>query len=181
VIVTSPARRGGGDAALFSGGGISRRRLLAAAALSVVLPAKAADSGRRIRWSDVVLHDGRVLRASELTGRTVVIEFWATWCPFCKKQNPYLQALHAKHGGEALKVLTFSIDRTPDLVAAYMKEHGYTFAVAMAGPQSAQWFPDRKGLPVVYVVDPAGRIVFHEAGELFEEDILGLARFAARP
>jgi thiol-disulfide isomerase/thioredoxin len=110
----------------------------------------------------------------------VVVEFWATWCPFCKKQNPYLQRLHEKHGGKDLVVLTFSIDKTPDLVAAYMKQHGYTFAAAMAGAQSTQWFGKRKGLPVMYVVDPAGRIVFHEAGEMFEEDILGLARIAAR-
>lgn len=157
-----------------------RRSVLAAAALAALSPAAEAEVGGTVRWSDVRLHDGRVLRASEMTGRAVVVEFWATWCPFCRKQNPYLQALHASHGGKGLTVLTFSIDKTPDLVAAYMKEHGYTFAAAMAGPQSAQWFPDRKGLPVVYVIDPAGRIVFHEAGELFEEDILGLARFAAK-
>jgi thiol-disulfide isomerase/thioredoxin len=156
-----------------------RRRIIAATALVALLPVARADAGP-IRWSDVRLHDGRVLRASELNGRTVVVEFWATWCPFCKKQNPYLQKLHETHGGKDLIVLTFSIDKTPDLVAAYMKDHGYGFAAAMAGPQSAQWFPDRKGLPVVYVVDPAGRIVFHESGELFEEDILGLARYAAK-
>jgi len=180
MTVTGRAGRGGGNAALFTCSmKVLRRRLLAATALAI-LPLAAADSGRTIRWSDVRLHDGRLLRASELTGRTVVVEFWATWCPFCKKQNPYLQALHAAHGGKGLTVLTFSIDKTPDLVAAYMKQHGYSFAAAMAGPQSAEWFPDRKGLPVVYVVDAAGRIIFHEAGELFEEDILGLARFAVK-
>ena len=159
-------------------------RLLAilALALTTLLPVgrAAAEVGDRVRWADVRLHDGRTLRAGELTGRTVVVEFWATWCPFCKKQNPYVQQLHERYGGKDLTVLTFSIDKSASEVATYLKQHGYTFAAAMAGAQSAQWFPKRKGLPVVYVVDPAGRIVFHEAGELFEEDILGLARFAVR-
>jgi len=160
---------------------LSRRAILGllGAALLAAGPA-GAEIGDRVRWEDVRLHDGTVLPARQLTGRTVVVEFWATWCPFCKKQNPHLQRLHEKHGGPDLVVLTFSIDKEPGAVAAYMKQHGYTFAAAMAGPQSAQWFPKRRGLPVVYVVDPSGRIVFHEAGELFEEDILGLARFAGR-
>lgn len=122
---------------------------------------------------------GKPVNLKEAKGKNiVVVEFWATWCPFCKKQNPYLQRLHQEHGGKDLVVLTFSIDKAPEAVAAYMMEHDYTFAAAMAGAQSARWFPKRKGLPVVYVVDRSGRIVFDEAGELFEEDILGLARFA---
>jgi thiol-disulfide isomerase/thioredoxin len=161
---------------------MSRRLAIVTLALAALLPAgrALAEVGDRVRWADVRLHDGRTLRAAELTGRTVVVEFWATWCPFCKKQNPYLQQLHERHGGKDLTVLTFSIDRSAEEVATYLKQHGYTFAAAMAGAQSAQLFPRRKGLPVVYVVDPAGRIVFHESGEMFEEDILGLARFAAR-
>jgi thiol-disulfide isomerase/thioredoxin len=180
-VTASSAIDGGCCAPVFL-----RRAARLVAALAVVAAAllagdrALAEVGDRVRWSDVQLHDGRTLRAAELAGRTVVVEFWATWCPFCKKQNPYLQRLHEKHGGPDLVVLTFSIDKEPDAVAAYMKQHGYTFAAAMAGPQSAQWFPKRYGLPVVYVVDPSGRIVFHEAGELFEEDILGLARFAGR-
>ena len=161
---------------------MSRRLAIVTLALAALLPAgrACAEMGDRVRWADIRLHDGRTLRATELTGRTVVVEFWATWCPFCKKQNPYLQQLHERHGGKDLTVLTFSIDRSAEEVATYLKQHGYTFAAAMAGAQSAQLFPRRKGLPVVYVVDPAGRIVFHESGEMFEEDILGLARFAAR-
>lgn len=159
------------------------RRLVALALLLAGLLSAGgalAEVGDTVRWEDVRLYDGGTMRATELRGRTVVVEFWATWCPFCKKQNPYLQRLHQKHGGKDLVVLTFSIDRAPEAVAPYMLEHNYTFPVAMAGEQSAKWFPERRGLPVVYVVDPAGRIVFHEAGELFEEDILGLSRFAAR-
>jgi thiol-disulfide isomerase/thioredoxin len=157
-----------------------RRTALVGIAAAALLPAAWARVGDSVRWTDVRLHDGSVLRASELKGRTVVVEFWATWCPFCRKQNPYLQRLHKEYGGKGLVVLTFSIDKSPEAVAAYMMEHDYTFAAAMAGEQAAKWFPDRKGVPVIYVVDPNGKIVLHEAGELFEEDILGLARFAKK-
>ena len=180
-MTAPPGINGGWFAPVFLRRAARRFAALALAAAALLAGGGAlAEVGDQVRWGDVRLHDGRMLRAAELTGRTVVVEFWATWCPFCKKQNPYVQRLHEKHGGKDLVVLTFSIDKEPDAVAAYMKQYGYTFAAAMAGPQSAQFFPKRRGLPVVYVVDPAGRIVFHQAGEMFEEDVLELARFAGR-
>jgi thiol-disulfide isomerase/thioredoxin len=159
-----------------------RRRLLALAACALPLAsAHAAGVGDRVVWSDVTLVDGRVLRAAELAGRTVVVEFWATWCPFCAAQNPHIQKLHAQHGAKALVVLTFAIDRDVAAVRRYMAERNYTFAVAMAGPQSDAWFGRRKALPEVFVVDASGRIVFKELGEMFAEDVAALARFATKP
>lgn len=142
------------------------------------LGARAAEEAS-VRWADVRLIDGRVLPASELQGRTVVVEFWASWCPFCAKQNPYIEQLHRSRS-DSLRVLTFSIDTSEQAAREYMAKHGYTFAAAMAGPQSDAWFGRRRGLPVVYVVDPRGQIVFSETGEMFEEDVAALARFAAR-
>jgi thiol-disulfide isomerase/thioredoxin len=159
-----------------------RRRLLALAACALPLAsAHAAGVGDRVVWSDVTLVDGRVLRAADLAGRTVVVEFWATWCPFCAAQNPHIQKLHVQHGGKALVVLTFAIDRDAAAVRRYMAERNYTFAVAMAGPQSDAWFGRRKALPEVFVVDASGRIVFKELGEMFAEDVAALARFATKP
>jgi thiol-disulfide isomerase/thioredoxin len=139
-----------------------------------------AEVGDRVVWTDARLHDGRLVKAAELTGRTVVVEYWATWCPFCMKQNPYVQRLHEQHGGKELVVLTISLDKTAEAVSEYKKKKGYSFPTVMENDQTKAWFPKRKGLPVVYVVDPAGRIVFHESGEMFEEDILGLVRYAKK-
>jgi len=140
---------------------------------------KAAQVGDRVDWRDVELLDGTILPARKLAeGPPVVVEFWASWCPFCKRQNPLLQALADRHRGE-LTVLAFSIDKEPAKARAYMKEHGYTFAAAMAGADALRWFGTREGLPEVYVVD-RGRIVFREIGEMFPEDVAALGRYATR-
>jgi thiol-disulfide isomerase/thioredoxin len=152
---------------------------LAATLASAAIPSR-AEVRTPIRWSDIRLVDGRTLKASELQDRTVVVEYWASWCPFCMKQNPFIEKLHRQAGGDSLRVLTFTIDKTEQAARDYIARHGYTFAAAMAGPQSEAWFGRRRGLPEVHVVDPAGRIVFSEIGEMFEEDIAALARFAAR-
>ena len=77
-------------------------------------------------------------------------------------------------------MLTFTLDKTDEAALGYLKSHGYTFAAARSSKQIEGWFGGRRTLPEVYVVDPKGRIVFKEAGEMFEEDIAALARFAAK-
>ena len=152
--------------------------LAAAIGGATLAPALAAVVGDRVKWSDVTLLDGRTLPASALDGRVVVVEIWASWCPFCAQQNPLLQQLYDAQRGRGLDFLTFSIDREPAKARAYMIEHRYTFPAAMATSQSERWFGPRKGLPELYVVDRDGRIVFKEANEMFPEDVRALARFA---
>ncbi len=163
----------------------SRRRLLRASLLAlslllpvvVVVPASAAET---IQWSDITLLDGRKLTAAELNRSTVVIQMWASWCPFCMRQNPHIQKLHERDG-KRLLVLGLTIGKDPQVEREYLVKRGYTFAAAMSPPQADQWFGKRRTLPEVYVVAPGGRVVFKEEGEMFPEDIAALARFAKRP
>jgi thiol-disulfide isomerase/thioredoxin len=161
---------------------VNRREALQGIAVTLgsaaLAPALAAGVGDRVEWRDVTLLDGRVLPASALAGRVVVVEIWASWCPFCARQNPLLQQLHEAHGGRGLEFLTFSIDREAAQARAYMAKHKYTFPAAMATTQSDKWFGPREGLPELYVVDRNGRIAFKEAKEMFPEDVQALARFA---
>jgi thiol-disulfide isomerase/thioredoxin len=161
----------------------SRRRLLHASLLAIapllplmVAPAAAAEP---IRWGDITLLDGRKLTAAELNGSTVVVQMWASWCPFCMRQNPHIQKLHERDG-KRLLVLGLTIGKDPQVEREYLAKRGYTFAAAMSPPQADQWFGKRRTLPEVYVVAPGGRLVFKEDGEMFPEDIAALARFAAR-
>jgi len=160
---------------------LARRRLVAALPLLALAGAGAAAAAEpTVRWKDVRLIDGRVLRAAELRRQTVVVQMWASWCPFCMRQNPYIQKLHEAGTGHGLQVLTFTIDKTEQEARDYMARRGYTFPAALASAEVGQWFGERRTLPEIYVVDPSGRIVFREGGEMFPEDIAALMRFAAR-
>jgi thiol-disulfide isomerase/thioredoxin len=160
---------------------LDRRKTLAAlGALCVAGPAVAAPGrDERVQWTDVKLIDGILVRADELRQQAVVVEVWATWCPFCKKQNPHLQKLHETAGGKGLFVLTFATDSDARLIRDYQRRYGYTFAAAQISPQVERWFGKRRSLPELYVVDRSGRVVLREQGEMFPEDVAALARFAA--
>jgi thiol-disulfide isomerase/thioredoxin len=155
-----------------------RRKMLAAlCALGAARRAFAATE-RHVNWTDITLLDGRVVHAADLRAQPVVVEIWATWCPYCKKQNPYVQKLHETTAGKGLRVLTFAIDDEVELIRAYQRRYGYTFAVARSTPQVERMFGWGRGVPELYVVDKSGQIVVREDGEMFPEEVAALARFA---
>jgi thiol-disulfide isomerase/thioredoxin len=153
------------------------RRQLLLSALAVPLASRAA--APRVEWTDVQLIDGRTLAAAELRANAVVAQIWASWCPFCGAQNPYVQKLYESYVGHGLLVVAFSIDKTVQAARDYIARKGYTFPVAMITPQVEEWFGRRRALPETHVVSRAGEIVFTHRGEMFPEDIAALARFAA--
>ena len=152
--------------------------LLVAAAPSFAQ--SAGEVGSAVTWRDVQLVDGRRLKATELNGSAVVVQIWASWCPFCAAQNPYVQKLHDAYSSRGLKVLAFSIDQTEQAAREYVARRGYTFNVAMRNDDVDRWFGRNRTLPETYVVDDKGRVVFVHRGEMFPEDIAALSRFAAK-
>ena len=155
---------------------------LTGALLLVASPARAqaaGEIGSIVAWRDVTLLDGRTLKAAELSGKPVVVQIWASWCPFCGAQNPHMQKLHDAYVNRGLTVLAFSIDRTEQAAKDYLAKHGYTFNVAMHSADADRWF-GRPAVPKTYVVDAKGKVVFVHRGEMFPEDIAALSRFAAK-
>jgi len=160
---------------------VKRRSLLVALLTAGFLAPAAAGApavGDRVTWSDIELLDGTTLPAARLVSRPVVVELWASWCPFCKNQNPRLEALWRSTGGRGLEFITYSIDKDPAKARAYVAQYGYTFPVAMADAAVMRTFGAHKGLPLLYVVGADGRVLQFEAREMFEEDVRALAQYA---
>lgn len=133
--------------------------------------------GARIELPATRLLDGRELPPAYWRDKVLVIELWATWCPFCKRQNPHLDQLHRAHAGSGLEVLGLSIDRRPEDAQQYMREHGYAFHAAMFDAQWQAAIGRPKGLPIVWVIGRDARLRQIEIGEMFPEDIEELARW----
>lgn len=54
--------------------------------------------------------DGTTLKLSDLKGKVVVLHFWASWCPYCREDNPELVALYNKYKDQGLEVFSVSLD-----------------------------------------------------------------------
>lgn len=165
----------------------ARRRLLATAGAVVVagaLPARASAAqaappiGARIELPAVRLLDGREIEPAWWRGKVLVVELWASWCPFCARQNPEIDRLYRAHAASGLEVLGLSIDRKAEDARRYMREHGYAFHAAMLDAKWEAALGRPKGLPIVWVIGRSGRLEQLEIGEMFPEDVAELARWA---
>lgn len=122
------------------------------------------------------LLDGREMPASHWQDKVIVIELWATWCPFCARQNPHLDKLHRAHRDRGLEVIALSIDKDPEAARRYISERGYAFHAAMFDDRWQAAIGRPKGLPIIWVVGRDSKLARLEIGELFPEDIEDFSR-----
>ncbi len=158
-----------------------RQALLAAAALAPTRQAAAvADATAALAWPVLTLLDGRRLVPADWLDQAAVVVFWATWCPFCKRHNARVEALHRAVQGQRLRVLGLAIDHDADLVRRTVTERGWTFPVALDDGVLRARLTSRRVLPTTCVVDRSGRLAQVIPGEMAEDDVRGLARIAQR-
>jgi peroxiredoxin len=124
--------------------------------------------------------EGRDLSASDLKGKYLVVQVWATWCPYCHRQNANLKELVRRTQGGNLQVIGLSVDKKEETVQSYVKKNEINFPVAMMTPELDRAIGKRRGIPELYVIDPTGRVLQKDVGQMVDLDIFELARFDRR-
>ena len=112
------------------------------------------------------LIDGRTVHSSELKGKVVLVNFWATWCPYCRKEKSVINKFWLDHRARGFEVLTVSVDDTPAQVAAYMQEHDYDFMAGIMNDQLREVFGSPSKIPASFVMDKHGIITHSVSGQL---------------
>ncbi len=148
--------------------------------LSPLSYAHALGVGDYIKIDKLVTVEGQQLATSDLKGKYLVVQVWATWCPYCHRQNNNLKELVRRTQGGNLQVIGLSVDKREETVQNYVKNHEINFSVAMMTPELDRAIGKRRGIPELYVVDPSGRILQKDVGQMVDLDIFELARFNRR-
>jgi peroxiredoxin len=150
--------------------------MLALPGAGLLRPAQAAPTaiGQPVPWPMVRLLDGRSVGAEQVQGRAVVVIFFATDCGYCQRTNQRLDKLVRASGGLPLTVIAAALDPDPAEVQAYMARHGYAFPATM---DAAVGRPGRS-YPVTCVIDRQGVLREVIPGEMAEDDVMGLAKWA---
>ena len=138
-------------------------------ALSVgVLPAACrAPSTGPTPAPDFILPDlnGQVVRLSQLKGKVVLLNLWATWCPPCRKEMPTMEVLYRKLKNADFAMLAASQDVDgKNVVAPYVQEHGFTFPVLLDVNGETGKKYGATGYPETFIIDRQGVIVHRHIG-----------------
>jgi peroxiredoxin len=130
-------------------------------------PATVTDENRPATPFAVQLPNGQLLKSESLKGKVVLVNFWATWCPYCLKEMPAIRDYWQAHRSEGFEVLAVSVDDTPEKVAAYMKDKGYQFTAAAMDESVLNAFGEVSTVPTSFIVDRNGVIRHKIAGQVY--------------
>ena len=114
--------------------------------------------------------DGKEVRLTSLRGKTVLIDFWASWCRPCVEALPHIQKLHEEFKEKGLVVL--GINAEPAEVARkFAQEKGYTFTTLTDEGKAVWGLYKVQGIPTTLVIDKDGIVQSYTVGYRAEEDI----------
>jgi len=122
--------------------------------------AKLDADDRQRQDADFTLVDlrGRQWKLKELKGKVVLLNFWATWCPPCRKEMPDLEALGKQFEAQGLIVLSIT-DDDPEKVKTYIEKQNITYPVLLdAGSRLNKQFLVH-GIPKSFLYDRDGKLV----------------------
>ncbi len=115
---------------------------------------------RRRQEADFALTDlqGRQWRLRDLRGKVVLVNFWATWCPPCRKEMPDLDALYKRFKDSGFVVLAIS-DEDNAKVRRFIGEQKFTFPVLLDPGRKANDAFQVDSIPKTFIYDREGRLV----------------------
>ncbi len=132
-------------------------------------PPRAGDPAPEVRAATL---EGESLALSDLRGRVVLVNLWATWCGPCRIETPFLQSLYEEYRGRGFEIVGISVDDVgfEDAVRDFVGEYGVSYTVLHDPEMRSMDAFQAIGLPATYLVDRDGVVRLARVGPVSEED-----------
>jgi cytochrome c biogenesis protein CcmG/thiol:disulfide interchange protein DsbE len=135
---------------------------LAVALATLSTAAQASDVGKPARDFAVTTLDHQTVRAADLKGKVVILNYWATWCGPCKLEMVAFENYIRAHPGTDLKI--YAVMTESEVPAYKLKPLAQALSFPLATHLSGRGYGVKSGVPTSYVIDRSGVIRFAEAG-----------------
>ena len=129
--------------------------------------------------------DGGVVRLSQYRGKTVLVNFWATWCAPCRVEMPWLAALYDRYRGRGIEIVGIAMDDGDrERVVKFVHETRVGYSIVLKDRAVATAYGGARFLPQSFLVAPDGRILVHMIGirskENLQQDIVSALPFVQK-
>jgi thiol-disulfide isomerase/thioredoxin len=116
--------------------------------------------------------EGKVVRSADFKGKVVVLNFWATWCPPCRKELPDFVALQKEYGSRGLTFVGVALDEEgASVVKPFAKEAGISYPLVIGDEKVVQAYENVEMYPTTYVIDRNGNVVSRHIGSLTKAEM----------
>jgi cytochrome c biogenesis protein CcmG/thiol:disulfide interchange protein DsbE len=159
-----------------------RHSLLTLFLLALVLLANTAHAATLMpRFVLPSATDGKAVDSNTFKGKVLLVNFWATWCPPCRKEIPSLVALQGKYAAKGFSVIGISTDQGgSSLVAKFARKMNVNYPVVISDNETPRNFGNILGIPTSFLVDRGGNVRKRYDGyvdsETLERDLLQILK-----
>ncbi|HPW16961.1 MAG TPA: TlpA disulfide reductase family protein [Candidatus Aminicenantes bacterium] len=144
---------------------------IAIAAAACATPAKEAAAAAAPDFAITDL-EGKTLSLASYRGKVLVLNFWATWCPPCRREIPDFIEAYRELQGEGLEILGVSVDEmTAGALRDWARRTGINYPVALATPEIVRAYEPGDYIPATIVVDRKG-FIRHRQSSLMDKATL---------
>ena len=102
--------------------------------------------------------DAGTLTLAELKGKVVYLDFWASWCPPCRKSFPWMNEMERRYGRQGLAVVAVNLDKDHELATKFLEEVPAKFTVAFDEQGTVADSYHVPGMPSSFIIDRSGKI-----------------------
>jgi cytochrome c biogenesis protein CcmG/thiol:disulfide interchange protein DsbE len=135
-----------------------------------------AENSSAAKAPDFEVNDlsGKKIRLSDYKGSVVFLDFWASWCGWCKIEIPFFSDMYNKYKDKGLVIIGIATSDRDERVSAFVNSYKMTYPVVMAKDEIVSAYGGIRGLPTTFVIDKNGNIARQYVGyrprEVFEKD-----------
>ena len=120
--------------------------------------------------------DGEKFTNESVKGKAVLIEFWATWCPYCKRDQPAIDAMVEEYAPQGLIVLAVDVGETRGKVEHYLKESPRACKIVLMNDTNLAAMFTAKSFPVYVLIDQDGKFAGTHKGTAGEDGLRRMLR-----
>jgi len=111
--------------------------------------------------------DGSLQASSQWIGKKpVVLNFWGTWCPPCRKEIPDMVKVYDEYAGSDIEMIGLAVNDTPDKVVNFARQNNMNWVLLMADEAVVQEFAPIVGVPTTIFLDHTGKEVHRHTGPI---------------
>ena len=122
----------------------------------IQISAYAIEEGKIAPALTAKLLDGKSFSTELARGEVAIVNFWATWCPPCRKEMPAFESYYQKHRLQGLRIIAISLDDSADVAKVREVMRDFAFEAALEGETQHKGYGRIWRMPLTFVIDRNG-------------------------